>query len=48
MPILRMCERTTGKTEVPLFHIDGRINLADQLTKQHELSVHAITLNSEW
>ena len=30
---LRMCEWTTGKTEIPLFHIDGRINLADLLTK---------------
>ena len=48
MTILRMCEWTTEKTEVPLFHIDGRINLADLLTKQHELSVQAVTLNSEW
>ena len=48
MTILRMCEWTTGKTEVPLFHIDGRINLADLLTKQNELSVHAVILNSEW
>ena len=46
MPILRMCEWTTGKAEVPLFHIDGKINLADLLTKQHELSVEAVTLNS--
>ena len=48
MTILRMCEWTTGKTEVPLYHIDGKINLADLLTKQHELSVQAVTLNSEW
>ena len=36
------------KTEVTLYHIDGKINLADLLTKQHELSTQAVTLNSEW
>ena len=35
MTILRMCEWTTGRTEVPLFHIDGKHNLADLLTKKH-------------
>ena len=39
MTILQMCERTTGETEIPLFHIDGKLNLADLLTKHHELSV---------
>ena len=29
MTILRMCEWTTGKTEIPLFHIDGKNNLAN-------------------
>ena len=48
MTILRMCEQTTGKTEIPLFHIDGKINLTDLLTKQHELSVQAVTVDSEW
>ena len=48
MTILRMCEWTTGKTEVPLFHIDGKSNLADLLTQQHALSVQAVTLDSEW
>ena len=48
MTTLRMCEWTTGKTEVPLFHIDGKSNLADLLTQQHELSVQAVTLDSEW
>ena len=36
MTILRMCEWTTGKTVVPLFHIVGKHNLADLLTKKHE------------
>ena len=48
MTILRMCEWTTGETEVPIFHIDGKLNIADLLTKQHELSVNSNTLNSEW
>ena len=48
MTILRMCEWTTGKTEVPLYHIDGKLNLADCITKQHELSVQGVTFNSEW
>ena len=36
-PILRMYEWTTGDTEVPLVHSDGKLNLADLLTKKHEL-----------
>ena len=47
MTILRTCEWTTGETEVPLFHIDEKLNLADLLTKKHELSVESVTLNSE-
>ena len=43
-----MCEWTTGKTEVPIFHINGKHNLADLLTKKHELSVESVTLNSVW
>ena len=31
-----------------LFDINGKLNLADLLTKHHELSVQAVTLNSEW
>ena len=46
MTILRMCEWTIGKTEVPLFNIDGKHNLADLLTKKHELSLESVTLNS--
>ena len=43
MTILQMCEWTTGETEIPLFHIDGKLNLADLLTKHHELSVDSVT-----
>ena len=48
MTILGMCKWTTGKTEVPLFHINGKLNLADLLTKKHELSLESVTLNSVW
>ena len=48
MTILQMWEWTTGKTEVPLFHIDGKLNLADLLSNQHNLSIKSVTLNSQW
>ena len=48
MPILRMSKWTTGRTEVPLFHIDGKHNLADLFTKKNALSVESVTLNSVW
>ena len=31
-----------------MFHIDGKHNLADLLTKKHALSVDSVTLNSVW
>ena len=48
MTILRMCKWTTDRTEVPLFYIDGKHNLADLLSKKQELSVESVTLNSVW
>ena len=48
MTILRMCEWTTGKAEVPLFHFDGKLHLSDLLTKHHEMSVEAVSLKSKW
>ena len=45
---VRMCEWSTGRTEVPLFHIDGKNNLANLLTKKHDLSLESVTLNSVW
>ena len=48
MTILQMCEWTTGETEIPIFHIDGKLNLADLLTKHHELSVDSVTMHSVW
>ena len=33
MTIIRMCEWRTGKSEVPLYHTDGKINLTFLLNK---------------
>ena len=48
MTILRMCELTTGVTEIPIFHIDGKINFADLLTKHHLSGVESVTIGLEW
>ena len=48
MTILQMCEWTTGETEISIFHIDGKLNLADLLTKHHELTVDSVTTHSVW
>ena len=44
----RMIELTTSSDIVPLFHIDGKINLADLLTKPHELAVEDLGIGSTW
>ena len=46
--IRRMMEWTTGEEEVPLYHVDGTINIADLLTKEHDLTVRDISTASEW
>jgi hypothetical protein len=43
-----MIELTTGSKKIPLFHIDGKLNLADLLTKPHELSVEDLGIGSIW
>ena len=45
MTILQMCEWTIGETEIPIFHIDKKLNLADLLTKhQCRFCDHALCL----
>ena len=39
---------TTGDEDIPIFHIDGPYNLADLLTKQHELSIEDLSTGSLW
>ena len=48
MTILRLFEWTTGSKENPLWHIDGTMNLADLLTKKHEIEVKTVSQGSDW
>ena len=48
MTILRLFEWTTGSKDNPLFHIDGALNLADLLTKKHDLKVKDVSKGSDW
>ena len=46
--IRRMIEWGTGEEEIPLYHIDGTLNVADLLTKKHEISVEKVSIGSVW
>ena len=48
MTILRLLEWTTGTTEEVLFHVDGSQNLADMLTKEHDIGIEAVSKGSYW
>ena len=48
MTILRLFEWTTGSKANPLWHIDGSLNLADLLTKKHDIRVEHVSMGSEW
>ena len=48
MTILRLFEWTTGSKTNPLWHIDGGLNLADLLTKKHDIRVEHVSKGSEW
>ena len=48
MTILRLFEWTTGSKKNPLFHVDGNLNLADLLTKKHELGIEDVSRGSAW
>ena len=48
MTILRLFEWATGRKENPLWHIDGNLNLADLLTKKHEIGVKSVSKGSDW
>ena len=45
--IRRLIQWTTNSDEIPLFHIDGSQNLADLLTKEHEIKVENVSKGSE-
>ena len=46
--IRRMIEWTTGHEYLPLYHVDGELNLADLLTKKHDLTIEDLSIESMW
>ena len=46
--IHRMIEWTTGNELLPIYHIDGELNLADLLTKKQELMINDLSTGSVW
>ena len=44
--IRRMIEWTTGRDYLPIYHVDGELNLSDLLTKKHDLTVKALSTGS--
>ena len=45
--IRRMIEWTTGRDYLPIYHVDGTMNLADLLTKKHNLKVEDLSTGSD-
>ena len=43
-----MIDWAIDSEDIPLYHIDGTLNVADLLTKPHELSVESVTMGSVW
>ena len=48
MTILRLFEWITGSKANPLWHIDGNLNLADLLTKKHDIRMDHVSRGSDW
>ena len=46
--IQRMIEWTTGIEYLPLYHVDGKLNLSDLLTKKHDLTIEDLSIGSIW
>ena len=47
--IRRMIEWTTGiDDDLPLYHIDGKLNIADLLTKKHDITLEDLDIGSLW
>ena len=46
--ILRRIEWTTGGDYLPIYHVDGALNLSDLLTKKHDLTVEDLFTGSNW
>ena len=46
--ILCMCEWNLDSEEIPLFHIDGNLNILDLLTKHHKIGRNSVDIGSPW
>ena len=46
--IRRMIEWTTGRDYLPIYHVNGTMNLVDLLMKKHELTVGDLSTGSDW
>ena len=45
---VELIQMTTGDEEIPIFHIEGSRNIADLLTKYHDLSIDDLSTGSLW
>ena len=43
-----MIEWTTSREYLPIYHVDGNLNLSDLLTKKHDLTVEDLSTGSNW
>ena len=46
--IRRMIQWTTDQDSIPFIHIEGISNIADLLTKKHDLTVEQVSIGSTW
>jgi len=46
--IRRMIQWTIEQDNIPLFHIEGISNIADLLTKKHNLKIEQVSIGSPW
>ena len=44
----RMIQWTSEDDRIPLYHIEGTRNLADLLTKDHDIKVEQVSIGSPW
>jgi len=44
----RLIQMTVNKDDIPLFHVEGVLNLADLLTKHHEVGTAEVSIGSIW
>ena len=40
--------RTVGHDYLPIYHVDGELNVSDLLSKKHDLTVQDLSAGSDW